>query len=180
MALCKLAALSLRRSRGVSRGQLGVFKSQLAQDRACMLNEKTAGPHSALGQLLGHARRMEALDEAFRKCLGPPLSRYCRVANLTPGRLVLHACSPVWATRLRYVVPDVLDCLRKSGDISLQCRVQLRVSYFENGVSTSPVRRSLRLSPRSAAVVRDAALSIENPELKRALLRLSRHACRGR
>lgn len=164
---------------GVSLCGVNMFKSQGAENGACMLNETTARPGSVLRKLLVHARQIEALDQALKKCLEPPLSRHCQVANLTPSRLVLHARSPIWATRLRYVVPDVLECLRKSCGLPQRCQVQLRVSFAEAGVAEHPVNRPLRLSAKSAAVVRDAALSIENPELRRALLRVSRDGYHG-
>lgn len=143
-----------------------------------MLNHNTVRPDGVLSKLLVHARQVEVLDQALKRCLAPPLSLHCQVANLTPHRLVLHARSPIWATMLRYAVPDALECLRKSCGLPLRCQVQLRVRYLEASVA-KPLKRPLRLSAKSAAVIRDVALSIENPELKRALLRVSRHGCHG-
>lgn len=140
-----------------------------------MFNEKTARPDSVLSKLLEHARQIEALDQALKGCLEPPLNRHCQVANLTSSRLVLHVRSPIWATRLRYIVPDLLACLRKFGGLTLRCQVQLRVRYPEIGVAAPAVSRRLQLSAKSAAVIRNAALSIDNPELKSALLRVSYH-----
>lgn len=143
-----------------------------------MLNPNTIRTDSVLRKLLSHARQVEVLDQALKRCLEPPLSLHCQVANLTHHRLVLHARSPIWATRLRYAMPEVLECLRRSCGLSLRCQVRLRVKYLEAGVAEPP-KRALRLSAKSAAVIRDAALSIENPELKRALLRVSRHGGHG-
>lgn len=144
-----------------------------------MLDHKTAGAGSVLQKLLAHARQLEALNHALKKCLEPPLSQHCRIANLTASSLVLHARSPIWATRLRYAVPTVLECLRKSVGLPPRCRVQLRVKYFEVGIAEPPVKRPLRLSAKSAKIIREAALSIENPELRRALLRVSQHGSDG-
>jgi hypothetical protein len=144
-----------------------------------MLNEKTSRPNSVLRKLLVHAKQLEALDHALRGCLEPPLNGHCQVANLTTRCLVLHVRSPIWATKLRYVVPELLECLRKSCGLVLRCQVQVRVRYPEVGVAVPPVSRPLHLSAKSAAVIRNAALSIDNPELKRALLRVSRHGGHG-
>ncbi|MGF1613710.1 MAG: DciA family protein [Gammaproteobacteria bacterium] len=142
-----------------------------------MLDEKTLSRDGVLRHLLAQARRIETLDELLKKCLEPPLHHHCQVANLTSTTLVLHVHSPTWATRLRYIVPDVLACLMKSCALPARCQVQLRVRPLVVGVVEPSVKRPLRLSSRSAAVIRDVALSIENPELKRALLRVSRHGC---
>jgi hypothetical protein len=141
--------------------------------------DQTLRPGSMLARLLVHARRVEALDQALKKCLGTPLGPHCQVANVTRTGLVLHARSPIWVTRLRYVVPEVLECLRKSCDLPVRCQVQLRVKYLEGGIVEPQVKRRLRLSTKSAKVIRDTALSIENPELKRALLRVSGHESHG-
>lgn len=142
---------------------------------------KLARPDSVLRKLLAHARAVEALNQALKECLEPPLDRHCQVANLTPQRLVLHARSPSWATRLRFAIPQLLECLREYTGLRLNCQVQLRVRSSQVGVAMMPAKsRPLHLSEKSATVIRNAALAIDNPDLQRALLRVASHTPRVR
>ena len=140
------------------------------------LHRPTARPTSALGQLLAHAKRLKTLNRALQTCLEPPLNQHCRVANATANWLVLHVDSPIWSTKLRYALPEVRERLRDTCALPPQCQIQLRVRPCEPTFPDPPVKHRLHLSAPSAALIRDVALSIENPKLQQALLRLTRHA----
>lgn len=141
-----------------------------------VLNRQAAQPTSALGQLLTHVKRLKTINRTLQTCLEPPLNYHCRVANATADRLVLHADSPIWLTKLRYALPEIRERLRNTCELPPQCQIQLRVQPCEPTFPDPPIKHRLYLSAPSAALIRDAALSIENPKLQKALLRLTRHA----
>lgn len=65
--------------------------------------------NATLSLLLRRARELSALELLLNARLGEAFAKNCRVAAFKEdGMLVLVASSPVWVTRLRYLVPDLL------------------------------------------------------------------------
>ena len=130
----------------------------------------TGGPFRGL---LQRARDLERVDGLIRQHLGTPLNRHCRLANLTPRSVVLHADSPVWSARLRYRTPEILALLRwRLQDPGLR-EAQVRVRPPGEPPARAPGRP--RLSAGTATLLRSVAEAIEDPRLRQALLRLARH-----
>jgi hypothetical protein len=129
---------------------------------------------SPLQSLLRQAQHLERADHLLREHLGEPLSRHCRLANVTRHRVVLHADSPVWSLRLRYRTPDILSVLRqhlRQPDLrEVKVRVQPQAPQPAAPQSAPP-----QLSPRTAVLLRSVAEGIQTPRLREALLRLARH-----
>jgi len=111
-----------------------------------------------LAGLLRHCRRLQTLEDRVRSLLAAPLGEHVRVANYRQGELVLHADSPAWQSRMRFVVPTLEQALRPSLDDLRRIRVTTR--------PPAPVRRApsppshhRTISPRSSAVLRALANS---------------------
>lgn len=65
--------------------------------------------NATLNLLLRRVRELSGLENLLNARLGEVFARNCRVAAFREdGTLVLVASSPVWVTRLRYLVPDLL------------------------------------------------------------------------
>jgi len=62
-----------------------------------------------------HALGLDALDRQLRPLLPPGLAAHVRLANVTDGRLVFLADSPVWHARLRLAADELLDAARSVG-----------------------------------------------------------------
>ncbi len=130
----------------------------------------TAGP---LHGLLRRARDLERVDGLIRQHLGAPLNRHCRLANLTPHTVILHADSPVWSARLRYRTPEILALLRRQlGHPGLR-QAQVRVRPPMEPPVRAPARP--QVSAGTATLLRSVAEGIDDPRLRQALLRLARH-----
>ncbi|MEN8167827.1 MAG: DciA family protein, partial [Pseudomonadota bacterium] len=112
-----------------------------------------------------------------RLLLPSPLDDHCSSAVLQNGRLVLLADSPVWASRLRYLSHNLQRQLSQKG-FSIR-RIQSRVSIPEDLVKHQErIRPITPLSQANSDLLRSVAESMENQELRNALLRLSRHKAR--
>lgn len=66
-----------------------------------------------LGKLLAQARQIEKLDVLTKQFLNPNLAKHCQVCNLKNGRLIIATAKAVYATRLKYEIPELLAKLRQ-------------------------------------------------------------------
>ena len=111
----------------------------------------------------------KALLAKVRRLLPDDLATHCAAAQLHGPQLVLHTDSPVWATRLRYLAPQVLSLLRS--DFPSLSEVKIRVLIPRP--AARPPRRPARKSDVAAAIIHDSALDTKPEPLRDALLRLS-------
>lgn len=125
-------------------------------------------------RLLEHARQLQSLDTQLAACLDPEAAAHTRVANLNNGRLVIHTDSAAWATRLRYLVPQLLRCLHKAPSLTHLQGIDIRVSPLAQ--PASPVTRPAILSADNAALLDSTADTLSDPGLRSALKRLARRA----
>jgi len=107
-----------------------------------------------------------------RSLLPQPLDLHCLSAQRREGRLILHAGSSAWASRLRYFSRDLRIRLRDKG-VPVQ-KIEVRV-LIGNPRKTPPPRRARTLSSDNAELIGAVAEGIGDPDLRAALQRLSRH-----
>ena len=132
----------------------------------------------ALRGTLQHARYLQHLNVVLAEHLDPTLAQHCQLANVRAETAVIQADSPVWAAKLRYQIPTILELLNTCGFIAklthtTLTHIQLRVRPAYQSY-TGPTLGGPYLSPRSAELLRSVADTTPDPRLKRALSRLSR------
>ena len=129
--------------------------------------------HSALTSLQAHLAAQNTLKERVQKLLPTPIDEQIENALIHSRTLTLWVNSPVWASRLRYLAPQLLRQLKQEGFIldRIQPRIQVQVQ--------KPLKRQfdrrLQLSDESAEALRQSADSLQYRPLREALMRLSRH-----
>ena len=69
-----------------------------------------------------------AWTDQFRALLPPDEAPRFEVANISGGRLTVHATSAAWATRLRFRLPELLPTLRRLADFSGVEQVSIRAT----------------------------------------------------
>ena len=126
-----------------------------------------------LSKLLAQARALTGLDEQVQALLPEPLKPHCRVLAQHDLVLVIATDSPVWAARLRFHAPKLIKQLSKQQSVALRT-VRIRVKPPEK-TATSPVkgRSGQRQGRLRAASLQQAALTVSDPRLKSALLKLA-------
>ena len=67
--------------------------------------------NAALGGLAAAARRAGKLEQALRRALPADLRPHLRGAHLRDATLVILADGPAWATRLRFLEPELKAAL---------------------------------------------------------------------
>ena len=134
----------------------------------------------ALGGTLKHAHQLQRLNLVLHEHLEPILATHCELANIRSNTVVIQADSPVWAAKLRYQIPMILELLNATDLITdltqtrltqIQLRVQPAYQPYRGPISSGP-----HLSSDSAQLLKSVAETTADPRLKRALSRLSRRS----
>lgn len=133
-------------------------------------------PLSALvpSSLLQRADVLAQLTGLVRQYLGAPLSEHTWVGELSRDGLVLITDGSVWVTRLRYQQHEILKLVSQETGLPVR-RLRLRIAPPRSKPKQNP--RRMRLSAENAKRLEASASTIRDPQLRRAMLSLSR---RGR
>ena len=112
----------------------------------------------------------KALLGEVRGLLPDDLAPHCVAARTRQQQLVLYADSPAWATRLRFAAPQLPGLLRSHHPALHEARVRLLISRG----APAPRARKARHSNAAAHIIQQTAMNTREPDLREALLRLSR------
>lgn len=124
-------------------------------------------------RLLEHVRHLQSVNTQLHACLDIDAAVHAQVADLNAGRLLIHADSAAWATRLRYLAPQMLRCLQKSPLLTDLKRIDIRVSPQARPAPPATQHRPM-LSTNSAEVLDSTADNLSDSALRTALKRLAR------
>ncbi len=119
------------------------------------------------------ARQLQLIAQRVRKLLPEPLASQCQPGNVSNDTLFLYVGSPVWATRLRYLAPELTRELQRQPETRRIRRIHIVVqpdALIHRRESTATPRR---LSRRNAELLRHAAEAAPTTRLSAALLRLA-------
>jgi len=130
---------------------------------------------SALARLLGHASRQDAWTAQLRALLPQELASECRVGNVRDQILTVHINSAAWATRFRFVAPDVLGALRQLSDFADIAEIRVKVVAVA-APSTRAIPSDVELKPAARLPLIELASRVDCEELRGAILRLAAHA----
>ncbi len=109
------------------------------------------------------------MKSALWPFLLPSLRSHCELANLRDSTLFFVADSSLWAARLRHTSPQILHAARERCKIDAT-RLKVRVEPKPAAPDQKPRRR---LSARAREVLRQAAETMNDEELARALAALA-------
>jgi hypothetical protein len=123
-----------------------------ARARAVPIRDLLTG-NAAVAQALASQRRDDALLCRVRDLLAPGARAHCIQAANVDGTLKLTVDSAVWATRLRYLAPELAQALAVIGITA----VQVRASPRAHQPARQTPRRVDRLTPMVVDHLLDAA-----------------------
>jgi len=113
-----------------------------------------------------------ALDALFSAQLPEPLKGHCRVLSVRDNTLVLAADSPVWAARLRFHTTQLVKQLNRQQTVKLRT-VRVRVRPPERPRAEQVGYRAKPPGKAGLVALRQTAVTVSDPALKSALLRLA-------
>lgn len=136
--------------------------------------------HRDLQTLLSKVKAIETLNHTLNPLLDPALKAYCQVANLTNGVLVILTANAAVASQLRYQTDDLIKKLHKSPALKHIREIQIKVrppmpTGIQRGASHKKAEKVALLSPESAQILLEMAETIEDADLKEAMLRIAGH-----
>lgn len=126
----------------------------------------------AAAGLLASCERDLSLLQAVHRLLAEELSPHCLHATLDGERICLITDGPVWASRLRFSVPQLVAGLAERFPQVREVRIRIsptRVDHPQPNGSANPSQ----MSEATIAHLREAAAGMPDPELAAALLRLA-------
>ncbi len=132
-----------------------------------------------LAQLVAQSKSLNQINRIFLAFLPPHLHEHAVLIASKPDVWVVQTDSSAWATRLRYVLPN----LHKQMSDHLGKEIPpLRIRIIPSATPpapTAPVRR-LTVTEDTINLLEGTAESISDPGLSAALSRLARHAQKRR
>lgn len=131
-----------------------------------------AGPHA---QLLAQSGLNNELLTLVRKYLSGPTSLHCVNAQIQHDTLIVHVDSPVWASKLRFQLGQLLKNLRRESSLNTLQQIQLRVLPPAKNKLLDSVTPSIQLSEESAEMIRNLASAISDDTLRASWLRLAKN-----
>lgn len=131
---------------------------------------------SLLQNYVSKTQSLEKLTQSIRQYLEPELAKNCSVANLINNELILATTSATWNHKLRFLIPDLLEQLRKLPQFYGLAKIKI---IQEPPIAHNKLKvkqpKHLRLSPANAKQLMETAKHITNPKLANALLKIAKH-----
>jgi len=132
-------------------------------------------PSSALARLINRASQQDAWTDQLRALLPQDLASECRVANVRDQVLTVHINNAAWATRLRFLIPGLLENLVRLADFTAVNDIRLKVvPVASKSISAAEAAQEIR--PPDRAPLLELANGIDDAGLRYAILRLAAHA----
>ena len=125
-----------------------------------------------MAALIQRAKQLNVLNRWLQNRLPEAVRQHVRVVNLAGDTLVLAADNPAWASRLRCLVPELLQPLNNEHGTTGLHRIRVRVAIPQHSIEPRRPPRPA-ISEGSAAYLKNVANHTDDPDLKSVLLRLS-------
>lgn len=132
-------------------------------------------PASVLAFIQNKVQQLITLNQIWQTVIPNELNAHTRVANFRTGYLIIECESAVWATRLRYLLPDIKPKLLNYPDLHSLVEIEWSI---QPAFHTQPVPLKSCppiLSNTNAELLKNAAETIRTKPLQEALLRIAEH-----
>jgi hypothetical protein len=122
--------------------------------------------------LLKKAQTNQQIESKLKTKLDPSFSKHFTLANINNDVAVLHAHSSAWATRLRYIIPQLLNIFTNDLGLKTIKTVRIKLASPPPKPASSSMSRPI-LSKASSETITQTAHNIEDVELRAILLKIS-------
>lgn len=127
-------------------------------------------------QLTDLCQRSELLGKLSSKIalmLPEDLAKNCQVGSFNQGCLILTTSDAVWASQLRYLVPDLRDKLRAEAGLYQLSSIKIKVHTPETPIEKPKKQAKHNLSDKAKASIISESEFCSYMPLKKALMRLA-------
>ncbi len=154
------------------------------------IGELVEGAQNVLQQLWEKNQQVQQVNQTLPNILPKPLLQHCRVVNVREHTAVIYTDSAAWATRLRYLVPQILQVWQQHSFTIIKIEIKVHLETFvptESVLHTalapettiSKTRGPYPLTQNAANYLRHTADATSHPRLKAVLLRLASRSQTG-
>jgi hypothetical protein len=126
-----------------------------------------------LADICQRSVQLEELIEKINHLLPTELAPHCKVSSFNKGCLILIASDAVWASQIRYALPELRDKLRK--EAGLYQLSSIKVSVADHGNEYKKVKKSISYEmtePTKEKIISEGQQCTYEP-LRRALIHLA-------
>lgn len=139
---------------------------------ANILQHDSAG---VLALIQNKVQQLIKLNQIWQVEIPSELSEHTRVANFREGYLIIECDSAAWATRLRYLLPDMKRTLLNYPDLRDLTQIEWTIQPAFHIQPTQLNALPPILSSTNAELLKNAADTISVKSLQKALLRIAEH-----
>lgn len=123
---------------------------------------------------LGHLNK---LNQVLIDNIEPSLATHCRVVDLKENCLVLMTESAIWATHLRFHIPQLLTKLRQYPQ--LQTLTQIHCKVMPVAINQRLIKSQKKpmppLSPQTAKIILEITKNIKSDKLKSIMQKIAKN-----
>lgn len=130
--------------------------------------------HSDLAQIREHASDIARLQNKLSQKLEPPLNQHVIVANFDAKTLIIHTDSPIWAAKLRFKIPELLDIVKNLCEIPTISTIRIKVVIPKDAQEGSKLNIQ-PLSLENADYLQQLATTTDDAALADVMARLAKH-----
>ena len=131
-----------------------------------------------VASLITRARLLARYSKWLASVLPVPLGEHAVVADIQGNKLVIGVDNAAWATKIRFLTPDLIEKLTsKFKELKYIEQIITHVMPLQLATpdNTKVAVEKPHLSQQNAALIQSLAETIDDPNLKEALLRLASH-----
>lgn len=128
--------------------------------------------NSKLIDLCQQALKLEDYTAKVQEYLPVDLREHCIVSSFAKGCLVLLVSDSVWASQIRYAVPELRDTLRREGKMYQLSSIKIILGNLQDSGTTRQIRH-LQLSEQAREAIIAGAEQCEYAPLKQAWYHLA-------
>lgn len=128
-----------------------------------------------LTEIIHHALQVKSLDIKLSEYLPAHLREHVTVGSFNQGCLVLTTLDPMWASQLRYLLPELRDALRKNAGLYQLASIKINVCADALPPKTTSQPKLPPLSAVACQTIIESSELCEYEPLKQALKNLAMH-----
>ncbi len=136
-----------------------------------------SGKDRQLNLLISQAKLLTQIGIIINQVINYQIAEHTEVVKIHNGQLTLICDSAVWATRLRYMEPQIIKKLTQFSITRQISKLEIKVRPLAfTAKKSEPLKRRAHLSQNAAEQMLQEAKAINDPQLQAAIQKLARHA----
>ncbi|STX29994.1 Zn-ribbon-containing, possible RNA-binding protein-like protein [Legionella beliardensis] len=117
--------------------------------------------------------QLDSLNSKLAQFIPAHLQPHCYAGSFNKGCLLLITDDAVWATEIRYIIPELRDYLRKEAGLYQLININVHVTQSQDVKNTRKPLKGQPISPKTRHTIRNIGDLCHYSPLKEALYRLA-------